>query len=80
MPVRDLADMLEDPHLKETGFFERRNHPTEGAWYQMSPPVRYGCGFRPSQISPPLTGEHSGEIRDSLTLLPEKPTPSEDTP
>lgn len=80
MPVRDLADILEDPHLKETGFFERRDHPTEGAWYQMAPPVRYGCGFRPPQISPPLTGEHSGEIRHSLTFLPEKPTPSEDTP
>jgi formyl-CoA transferase len=30
MPVNDLDDVLEDPHLKTTGFFTIREHPTEG--------------------------------------------------
>ena len=31
MPVNEIADLFEDAHLKATGFFEREDHPTEGA-------------------------------------------------
>ncbi|KCZ97610.1 L-carnitine dehydratase/bile acid-inducible protein F [Hyphomonas polymorpha PS728] len=78
MPVRDLAHMLEDPHLKETGFFKREEHPTEGTWYQMSSPVRYACAIAPPQIPPPLTGEHTEQIRaDIQRHFPHIPTPEE---
>jgi crotonobetainyl-CoA:carnitine CoA-transferase CaiB-like acyl-CoA transferase len=30
MPVNTLEELLEDPHLKATGFFTEREHPTEG--------------------------------------------------
>lgn len=30
MVVNDLEDLAEDPHLKATGFFTEREHPTEG--------------------------------------------------
>jgi formyl-CoA transferase len=30
MPVNTLEELLEDPHLKATGFFTDREHPTEG--------------------------------------------------
>ena len=30
MPVRTLEELLDDPHLKATGFFTEREHPTEG--------------------------------------------------
>jgi crotonobetainyl-CoA:carnitine CoA-transferase CaiB-like acyl-CoA transferase len=39
MPVHTLEDLLEDPHLKATGFFTEREHPTEG------PIVTYASPF-----------------------------------
>lgn len=70
MPVRDVGHILEDPHLKETGFFTRRQHPTEGTWFDMARPVRYS-GFTETQSRPPpLTGEHSDEIRAEVKSDP----------
>lgn len=31
MPLHTLETLIEDPHLKESGFFEIIEHPTEGA-------------------------------------------------
>ena len=44
MAVRDLADMLDDPHLRQTGFFTRRAHPTRGDFWEMAAPVSFGRG------------------------------------
>jgi crotonobetainyl-CoA:carnitine CoA-transferase CaiB-like acyl-CoA transferase len=66
MPVRDLEDIFEDPHLHATGFFKTRDHPTEGQFREMQPPIRYSAapdrvlGFAPS------LGEHNEEIREEL--------------
>lgn len=57
--VRDLADIQSDPHLVETGFFTRRNHPSEGAYFEMAHPVKFGSGQRPAQNPPPLLGQDS---------------------
>lgn len=54
--VRDMADIMEDPHLKATGFFEHRTHPTEGDWYSMKPPVKFGVTFKTADGEPPLLG------------------------
>ena len=39
--VRDINDVMEDPHLSETGFFKRRTHPSEGDYFEMEQPVRF---------------------------------------
>ena len=62
MPVRDLADMLNDPHLSETGFFSRRTHPTEGDYVEMRSPVRYSAYPNPINRPPPLIGQDTDEI------------------
>ncbi|MBR9834372.1 MAG: CoA transferase [Alphaproteobacteria bacterium] len=72
MPVRDMAHMLEDPHLKSTGFFTGREHPSEGKWYDMASPVRYSTGILSRHIPPPRIGEHSDEIRAELGPQKEK--------
>ena len=66
MPVRDIGDILEDPHLRQTGFFDRRIHPSEGAYYQVSRPVRYSAFPTPDLKPAPLIGEHGEEIRAEL--------------
>ena len=72
MAVRDLADVMDDPHLVETGFFRRREHPTEGGWLDMAPPVRFGVAVAPAAPAPTL-GEHDALIRSGLWP---SPTPS----
>jgi crotonobetainyl-CoA:carnitine CoA-transferase CaiB-like acyl-CoA transferase len=65
MAVRDLADMLDDPHLRETGFFTRRHHPTEGDIWEMAAPVRFGA----APTTPPRPAALLGE--DTLSILDE---------
>lgn len=63
--VRDLGDVMDDPHLREVGFFQRREHPVEGAWYQQSAPVRFSVAEHGKQIaSPPLHSEHAESVRN----------------
>jgi crotonobetainyl-CoA:carnitine CoA-transferase CaiB-like acyl-CoA transferase len=54
--VRDIADILEDPHLAATGFFERRVNPTEGSWIAMKAPVKFGVAFQSADGEPPPLG------------------------
>ena len=68
LPVRDLADMLQDPHLEATGFFRPRTHPTEGDYVEMQPPVRFGATYRRNDRPAPLLGEHTEEIRNELAV------------
>jgi crotonobetainyl-CoA:carnitine CoA-transferase CaiB-like acyl-CoA transferase len=66
MACRDIEDIFEDPHLKATDFFKRREHPSEGGYFEMQPPVRFGA--RPeADIRPaPRLDEHGEEIRREL--------------
>ena len=54
--VRDMADIMDDPHLHATGFFERRSHPSEGDWFAMKPPVKFGVKVPVANGEPPLLG------------------------
>ena len=40
-PVKSLREVMDDPHLREVGFFRRMTHPTEGALVMPDVPVRY---------------------------------------
>lgn len=57
-PVRDLGDIMMDPHLAATDFFSRQEHPTEGSYFAMRHPVRFGVPLDPVDRSAPLLGEH----------------------
>eukprot|EP00903_Cladosiphon_okamuranus_P003380 g3378.t1 len=63
MPVRDIEDILDDPHLTESGFLNRREHPTEGAYYELSEASRYS-DWSPEPAGPaPTIGAHNDEIK-----------------
>jgi len=63
MAVRDIDDILEDPHLVETGFLKQREHPTEGTYYELSEASRYS-DWSPSDPAPaPTVGEHNDAVK-----------------
>jgi formyl-CoA transferase len=41
MPVRTLEELKDDPHLKATGFFTEREHPTEGPITTFASPLDF---------------------------------------
>lgn len=63
MAVRDLDEMIHDPHLAEVGFFSVSDHPTEGAVRDITEPVKFS-GWAPEAPTPaPLLDEHGPAIR-----------------
>jgi crotonobetainyl-CoA:carnitine CoA-transferase CaiB-like acyl-CoA transferase len=66
--VNEIGDMLEDPHLKATGLFQQREHPTEGGYIEVRPPVRFaGFDYRESRHAPTI-GQHTAEVSRELGL------------
>jgi len=66
MAVRDMSAIRQDPHLVATDFFERRIHPTEGAYFSMRPPVRFSAAPEREVAHAPLLGEHTELLRAAL--------------
>ncbi len=66
MPVADLEDVFENPHLKATGFFKMAEHPSEGPIRQMRPPVRYSADPERAIGFAPRLGEHTDEIKKEV--------------
>ena len=62
MPYHTLDSVLEDPHLRDVGFFEMKEHPTEGRTRSMRLPNKWSSGVRREWRPAPKLGEHSVEI------------------
>ena len=62
MPYHTLDSLLEDPHLQDAGFFEMKDHPTEGRTRSMRLPNKWSCGTREGWSPAPKLGEQSVEI------------------
>ena len=62
MPYHTLDSLLEDPHLTDIGFFELKDHPTEGKTRNMRLPNKWSCGTRREWHPAPKLGQHSVEI------------------
>lgn len=61
--VRDLSEVITDPHLAAVGFFNRREHPSEGAYFEQAQPVRFSESTDSPARMPPRIDEHGAEIR-----------------
>lgn len=60
-PVNTIADLLEDPHLAATGFFQTADHPKIGSYIRPGAPFRDNHGWW-SLSRAPLLGEHTEEV------------------
>lgn len=65
MGARDIGDILGEPHLAAVDFFAAAEHPTEGSYLRMKPPVRYGgYAYREREPAAQL-GEHNEQLRQA---------------
>jgi crotonobetainyl-CoA:carnitine CoA-transferase CaiB-like acyl-CoA transferase len=62
MPFQTLEQIMEDPHLKDIGFFETIEHPTEGKIINMKLPNKLSRGARKDFRHAPKIGQQSVEI------------------
>jgi crotonobetainyl-CoA:carnitine CoA-transferase CaiB-like acyl-CoA transferase len=62
MPYHTLDSLIEDPHLKDVGFFEMKDHPTEGKTRNMRLPNKWSGGTRREWSPAPKLGQQSVEI------------------
>jgi len=70
MPYQTLEDLIADPHLRESGFFQQIKHPTEGAIWNLALPNTLSRGVRSDFQPAPRLGEHSMEILDEAGYTP----------
>jgi crotonobetainyl-CoA:carnitine CoA-transferase CaiB-like acyl-CoA transferase len=72
MPVLSFEAIANDAHAIATGMFQRVEHPSEGPYRYIRPPVRFSR--TPSTLArhAPRAGEHTREILEELQLPPER--------
>jgi crotonobetainyl-CoA:carnitine CoA-transferase CaiB-like acyl-CoA transferase len=61
-PVHSLQELLHDPYLEETGFFQRYEHPSEGPLLTPMVPVNFTRTPPGLHRPPPRLGEHTREV------------------
>ncbi len=57
-----LDDLMEDPHLKAVGLFQRYDHPEAGPYHVIRPPVKYSMTPANIRRHPPRLGQHTDEV------------------
>lgn len=62
MPCHTLDSLMEDPHLKDAGFFQPFDHPTEGRVINMRLPNKISTGDRKDFLPAPKIGQQSVDI------------------
>ena len=60
--MNDLDSPLDDPQLKAVGLFGEREHPTDGRYIEVKPPVRFSAHEHAESSHPALTGQHTQEV------------------
>lgn len=61
-----IDDLLEDPHLKDVGFYQEIDHPTEGRILKTKTPNGFSGGMREDTLPAPHIGEQSAEVLAEL--------------
>ncbi|OYD60220.1 UNVERIFIED_ORG: crotonobetainyl-CoA:carnitine CoA-transferase CaiB-like acyl-CoA transferase [Burkholderia sp. CF145] len=66
--VNTIDDLLDDPQLKAAGLFTDREHPTEGQYIEVGPPVRFSAAGKTSLRHAPTIGQHTEEVNRELGI------------
>jgi crotonobetainyl-CoA:carnitine CoA-transferase CaiB-like acyl-CoA transferase len=71
-PVPSVAELMEDPHLRERGFFERTAHAEAGVWEMDGIPWRLSLTPAHVRLGAPCFGEHNDYVFRHLLGLSEE--------
>ncbi|MBB4632581.1 CaiB/BaiF CoA transferase family protein [Sphingosinicella soli] len=70
MPVLTVEDIPEDPHVRAVDLMPILKHPTEGLYYAVRQPIRFGASpYRLRRHAPGL-GEHTAEVLAEVGHVP----------
>lgn len=72
MRVHTLDSVLQDPQLRETGFLEEREHPSEGMYLAMNNPIAFSESPAAIYKDPPQLGQHNEEVLSELGFSDEE--------
>lgn len=73
-PVNSVTDLIDDPHLRATGFWHEVDHPTEGRLRMMGIPVRFSDTPGTIRRLAPNIGQHTQDILQEAGLSQSTPT------
>ena len=62
MRANGLDEVLDDPHLKAVDFFQLREHPSEGKYRAMKPPVKFSKTPATIRRDPPRPGQDNDDV------------------
>jgi len=65
-PAPSLEELYASDYLKDAGFFQRYEHPSEGTLVASEPPVSYSRTPTRFRRPPPRLGEHTSELLKEL--------------
>lgn len=65
-PANSLEDLLVEPYLVQTGYFQHHQHPSEGAFVTTRIPVEFSDSPGRVRRLPPRLGEHTEEVLAEL--------------
>lgn len=73
MPMQTVEQLLEDPHLQATGFFQEVEHPSEGKILSMGVASRWSDSVPQERRAPaPCLGEHTTQVLGEIGYSPEQ--------
>jgi formyl-CoA transferase len=64
--MNDMAALLDDPNLRETGFFRRLTHPDGMEQLTTDVPVDFSATPGTLRLPPPALGQHTHEVLAAL--------------
>jgi crotonobetainyl-CoA:carnitine CoA-transferase CaiB-like acyl-CoA transferase len=61
-----LPEVLQDPHMRATGFIHERQHQAGFPYISLEHPVNFGASPANIRMDPPALGEHTAQVLDEL--------------